>query len=382
MKKKLIIIVTVPGVLQTWLKGQAKFLSQYYEVEIITSYSDKIKNIEKYENVNIKVVEFNRKINIFKDLKVLVQLFFYFLKTKPSVVYTLTPKAGLLGMIAAFATRVPYRIHNIVGLPHLEATGGKRLILETTEKITYCFSNNLFCNSLNLKEIVSSMTTKNVKVIGNGSVNGVDVEYFKDILSKEEKDKIIKNLNLTNNDFIITFVGRIVNDKGINELVNTFEKLNLKYDFVKLLLIGDYKNENDAISYKSQQIIKNNNSIRYLEFQDDIRNYLSITNLFVLPSYREGLPNVLIEAGSYGIPLLATNINGCNEVIIHKLNGLLVNKKDEVDLFNAIEKFIKDKYFYNTVKDNVRKNIVNRYSQDYFYKELLKELNKITESEK
>lgn len=91
--------------------------------------------------------------------------------------------------------------HNIVGLPHLEATGGKRLILETTEKITYCFSNNLFCNSLNLKEIVSSMTTKNVKVIGNGSVNGVDVEYFKDILSKEEKDKIIKNLNLTNNNF-------------------------------------------------------------------------------------------------------------------------------------------------------------------------------------
>lgn len=151
----------------------------------------------------------------------------------------------------------------------------------------------------------------------------------------------------------------------IKELVNTFEKLNLKYDFVKLLLIGDYKNENDAISYKSQQII----------IQSDIQNF---KKLFVLPSYREGLPNVLIEAGSYGIPLLATNINGCNEVIIHKLNGLLVNKKDEVDLFNAIEKFIKDKYFYNTVKDNVRKNIVNRYSQDYFYKEL----NKITESEK
>lgn len=99
--KKLVILVTVPVVLETWLKGQPKFLSQYYEVEIITSYSDKIKNIEKYENVNIKVVEFNRKINIFKDLKVLVQLFFYFLKTKPSVVYTLTPKAGMI------ATRVP-----------------------------------------------------------------------------------------------------------------------------------------------------------------------------------------------------------------------------------------------------------------------------------
>ncbi len=377
MKKKLIIIVTVPVVLQTWLKGQAKFLSQYYEVEIITSNSNNIDNIQKYENVNINIVDFNRKINIFKDLKVLLQLLMYFFKVKPSIIYTLTPKAGLLGMIAGFFAKVPNRIHNVVGLPHLEATGKRKIILEYTEKLTYFFSTKLFCNSLNLRDIISSMTKKNVYIIGNGSVNGVDTNYFKDVFSIEEKEKNLAKLGLNNNDFIITFVGRIVKDKGINELVSVFERLSTKYNFLKLLLIGDYKNESDIVSDKTQQIIKNNNSIIYLEFKEDIREYLAISSLFVLPSYREGLPNVLIEAGSCGIPLIATNINGCNEVIINELNGLLINKKDELDLLNAIEKFIVDKDFYKRIKDNSRKNIIDRYSQKYFYKELLKEFKNI-----
>ncbi|MDO8455087.1 MAG: hypothetical protein Q7S59_10995, partial [Sulfurimonas sp.] len=111
---KLVIVVTVPVVLETWLKGQAKFLSNYYEVEIITSNSKNIKSIEKFENVSIQVVDFNRKINFFKDLKVLLQLFFYFIKKRPSIVYTLTPKAGLLGMIASYLARVPNRIHCVV----------------------------------------------------------------------------------------------------------------------------------------------------------------------------------------------------------------------------------------------------------------------------
>ena len=378
--KKLIIIVTVPVVLETWLKGQAKFLSQYYDVEIITSSSNKIQNIEKYENVSIKIMDFNREINIFKDLKVLLYLVLYFLKVKPNIVYTLTPKAGLLGMISGFIARVPNRIHNVVGLPHLEAKGIRRIILENTEKLTYFFSNKLFCNSLNLREIVSSMTKKKVNIIGKGSVNGVDINYFKDTFSEEEKLEILNRLGINKNDFILTFVGRIVNDKGINELVSVFEELSLKYSFLKLLLIGDYKNENDVISNKSQQIIKNNKSIVYIEFQEDIREYLSISSLFVLPSYREGLPNVLIEAGSYGIPLIATNINGCNEVIIDNINGLLINKKDEIDLFNAIEKFILNKDFYDSIKRNVRNNIINRYSQEYFYQELLKEFKKIESS--
>ncbi len=372
--KKLIIIVTVPVVLETWLRGQPNFLSKYYEVEIITSNSDNIKSIENYENVSIKTMDLNRKINLFKDLKVLIQLFLYLIEKKPLIVYTLTPKAGLLGMISSWIARIPNRIHNVVGLPHLEAQGKRKFILTMTEKLTYWFATKVYCNSLNLKkEIEYKMTNKPVGVIGNGSVNGVDMEYFKETLTEKEKYDIYNNIQIEPNDFVITFVGRIVKDKGINELLKVFISLKEKYTYIKLLLIGDYENDLDPISHVSREAIEKDEKIIHVKFQQDIRNYLEISSLFVLPSYREGLPNVLIEAGSYGIPLVATNINGCNEIIIDGINGALVIKKDEDSLYNEIEKFIIDKQYYSYIKSNMRKSIEERYSQKYFYSKLLQE---------
>ncbi len=374
---KLVIVVTVPVVLETWLKGQAKFLSNYYEVEIITSNSENIKSIENFENVSIKVVDFNRKINFFKDLKVLIQLFFYFIKKRPAIVYTLTPKAGLLGMIASYLARVPNRIHCVVGLPHLEAKGRRKKILIFTEKLTYLFATNLFCNSFNLIGEIKKLTAKNVNVIAQGSVNGVDTDYFNNTFNEEEKQQIRVENKIYENDFVLTFVGRIVKDKGVDELLNVFLQLKKKYANLKLLLIGDYENESDPISDKGKKIMESDEDVIYIKFQEDIRKFLAISDLFVLPSYREGLPNVLIEAGSYGIPLVATNINGCNEVIQRGENGALVNKKDEASLYNAIEKFIADKEYYSSIKNSVRKSIVDRYSQKYFYDALHKEFSNI-----
>ncbi|MDQ1339125.1 MAG: hypothetical protein QG567_275, partial [Campylobacterota bacterium] len=271
----------------------------------------------------------------------------------------------------------PNRIHSVVGLPHLEAQGIRKKILMFTEKLTYMFATNLYCNSFNLISEIKKLTKKNVNVIGKGSVNGVDVNYFSDTMSKEEKLQIRHENKIEENDFVLTFVGRIVKDKGINELISVFEQLKQKYTNIKLLLIGDFEDELNPISRVTKKIIESDVTIIYKEFQEDIRLYLAISDLFVLPSYREGLPNVLIEAGSYGVPLVATNINGCNEIIRHTENGVLVNKKDEISLYNEIEKFIIDREYYSRIKNNVRKSIVDRYSQKYFYDELQKEFLKI-----
>lgn len=373
MKKKLIIVVTVPVVLETWFKGQPHFLSHYYDVEIITSNAPNIQQIEEYEKVKIRTIDFTRKINILKDLKVLFQLWKFFLQAKPDIVYTLTPKAGLLGMIASFFARVPIRIHNVVGLPHLEATGKKRAILELTERLTYLFSTHLYCNSINLKNIMSTqLTSKLVNIIGNGSVNGVDENYFQDILSLDEKKDFRKMLEIEQEDFIITFVGRIVQDKGIRELVEAFSQINQNNPNTSLLLIGDFENNLDPVDTATSKIIQSCKKIIHIPFQHEIRSFLSITDLFVLPSYREGLPNVLIEAGSMGIPLIATNINGCNEIIQNGVNGLLCEKKDTNSLKNAIETLMLNKELYHAVKDNARSSIIKRYSQKYFWKELKK----------
>lgn len=376
--KKLVIIVTVPVVLETWLKGQPKYLSQYYNVEIVTSYSDTTKAIQAYENVSMRYIEFNRKINPFKDLKVLINLLVYFYKSKPDIVYTLTPKAGLLGMFASWLYRVPLRIHNVVGLPLMEATGKRKIILEITERITYFCATHVYANSFNLKDYMRKyLTCKNVNIIAQGSVNGVDVDWFEDTLDPMTKVNLKKQLNIESQDFVVTFVGRIVEDKGINELLSVFNRLSQRFTHLKLLLIGDLEEDLDPISEESKAILIQNKQITHIKFQQDIRPFLSITNLFVLPSYREGLPNVLIEAGSYGIPLLAANINGCNEVIIHEKNGLLIEPKNEQDLQNGIEKFLMDKDFYQKMKDNVRESISTRYAQLYFWSALRAEFLKL-----
>lgn len=376
--KKLFIIVTVPVVLETWLKGQAKYLSQFYNVEIITSYSSSIPAIEIYENVPIQIIEFNRKINPLLDIKVFLKLWKHLRSNKPDIVYTLTPKAGLLGMFASWVCGVPLRIHNVVGLPLMEAKGKRRLILEMTERITYWCATHVYANSFNLKQYMQkNLTNKAINVIAQGSVNGVDVNFFCDNLTPLEKMDLKKELDIKNGDFVITFVGRIVKDKGIEELVHVFDVLSRSFENLKLLLIGDFEEALDPINPESKSIIECNKKILHVGFQEDIRSYLALTDLFVLPSYREGLPNVLIEAGSYGIPLLATNINGCNEVIIHEKNGVLVEPKNINALLVGIERFVVDKNFYLEIKDRVRKSIVSRYAQDDFWVALRTEFLKL-----
>jgi len=369
--KKIIIITTVPISLETLIKGQPKYLSQFFEVKLVTSEGCNNELIVDYEGVELYPINMTRKITIIKDLISLIKLFFFILKEKPDIVYTFTPKAGLLGMISSFFSRVPIRIHNIVGMPLMVATGKRKILLKFIEKLTYFFSTKLFCNSFGLKVFIhDNLTQKQIKVIGQGSINGVDTNFFENNFSSAEKKTIRKKLDIDENDFVLTFVGRIVRDKGVNELIEAVEELKNVHTNLKLLLVGDYDTNLNPIEKENYNIIMTSQNIITVGFQKDIREFLGISDAFVLPSYREGLPNSLIEAGSFGIPLIASNINGCNEIIINKQTGLLVNQKDTLDLQRAINELITNSELYDAIKENVRESMINRFSQDYFWKEM------------
>lgn len=377
--KKMVIMSTVPFSLATLTKGQPKYLSSYFNVSLVTSNGDLNKLIEEQEGIIVDKIDMTRKMTPFQDLKSLWKLYRYFILTKPDIVYTFTPKAGLLGMIAAFVARVRVRVHNVVGMPLMEATGKKKKLLEFVEKSTYFFSTNLFCNSHGLKEyMLNTLTKRDIKVIGEGSINGVDIDFFKDTFSLEDKDSLRKKISIEEDDFVLVFVGRIVKDKGVNELINAFILLQKKYSFLKLLMVGDFEEELSPINDESKYFMENNSAIISVGFQEDIRAYLSISDLFLLPSYREGLPNVLIEAGSFGIPLMATNINGCNEIIINGKNGVLVKKKSVQSLIDEISKLIDNKELYNNLKKNVRESIIHRYEQKFFLENLKNELLRLS----
>jgi len=376
--KKLVIVTTVPLSLSTLVKGQPKYLSQFFDISLITSKSDVNRDIQEYEGVEVIGIDMTRKITPLQDLKSLLNLYRYFRQNSVDIVYSFTPKAGLLSMIASFFARVPKRAHNIVGMPLMEASGNKKRLLKIIEKITYSFATNLFCNSYGLKDYIEkNLTKKEIRVIANGSINGVDIDFFRDNFSDLDKKIKREELGIEESDFVLLFVGRVVKDKGVNELIKAFSILDKKINNLKLLMVGDFEEELSPIAKESIDEMKNNPNIISVGFKKDIRSYLSISDLFVLPSYREGLPNSLIEAGSFGIPLLATDINGCNEVIIPNKTGILVEKKSVDSLVNGVTLLIENRELYSDIKTNVRDLTIKRYSQEFFFNSLKDELEKL-----
>ncbi|NCT19176.1 MAG: glycosyltransferase family 4 protein, partial [Flavobacteriia bacterium] len=180
-KNKLIRITTVPISLEKLLEYQLRFMKQYYAVIAISSDKVNLERVGKLQEVPTFHVEMTRKITPLQDLKAVWQLYKYFKKEKPLIVHTHTPKAGTVGMLAAKLAGVPHRLHTIAGLPLLEATGGKRKLLNAVEKVTYACATKIYPNSLGLQEIIIKENFCNpnkLKVLGNGSSNGIDTTYF------------------------------------------------------------------------------------------------------------------------------------------------------------------------------------------------------------
>jgi len=182
-----------------------------------------------------------------------------------------------------------------------------------------------------------------------------------------------KSLKIKDTDFIFIFVGRLVGDKGVNELIEAFDLLSIKNNKIKLLLVGPYEDELDPIQTISKQKILKNIQIISVGFQEDVRPYFAISDLLVFPSYREGFPNVVMQAGAMGLPSIVTNINGCNEIIIDNFNGLIIPKKDSNSLKESMQFFLENKTKFNEYSENSRNHIVEKYHCKIIWKLLLKE---------
>lgn len=374
-KKTLIRITTVPISLEKLLSGQLEFMSEFYNVIAVSSEKENLEKLGKKINLPVFPVNLTRQITPIKDLSALFRLFVFFKKSKPLIVHTHTPKAGTIGMIAAKLAGVPLRLHTVAGLPLLETTGKKRKLLDFVEKITYSCANHVYPNSKGLMDIIienNYCNPKKLKVIANGSSNGIDTSYFNPTLfSENEKADLKKKIGINENDFVFIFVGRLVKDKGINELIAAFSKL--QYPKNKLLLVGDYENELDPLLPETLEMIESNKNIISTGFQYDVRPYFAISDVLVFPTYREGFPNVVMQAGAMNLPCIVTDINGCNEIIIEDKNGIIIPVKDENAIFEAMKNFVSHSEKLQEMKENARQLIVSRYEQKIVWKAIFDE---------
>jgi glycosyltransferase involved in cell wall biosynthesis len=380
VNKKLIRITTVPVSLEKLLENQLGYMSQYYDVTAISSDKINLERVGKLQGVSVFNVEMTRKITPFQDLKAVWQLYNYFRSEKPFIVHTHTPKAGTVGMLAAKLAGVPHRLHTIAGLPLLEAYGSKRKLLNLVERITYAAATKIYPNSNGLKEIIIKeqfCKPEKLFVIGNGSSNGINTSYFDPALFSKEDNFILKSeLGIHPHDFVFIFVGRLVGDKGINELVSVFQKIE-KGNTVKLVLVGSQEDDLDPLRSETLLQIKSNPNIIAVGHQTDVRPFLAISDVLVFPSYREGFPNVVLQAGAMGLAGIVTDINGCNEIIVEGENGTIIPVKDSNALFESMKKMMEDSTFRISIQKKARSMIVSRYEQEVLWKAILAEYEKL-----
>ncbi|NER13985.1 glycosyltransferase [Leptobacterium flavescens] len=379
--KKIIRITTVPVSLKGLLRGQLRYMSSHYEMIGISSGGEVLDEVAQIEGVRVIPVNMTRKITPLQDLISIIRLIKIFRREKPFIVHTHTPKAGTVGMIAAKLANVDHRLHTIAGLPLVEARGFKRFILNLVEKITYSCATMIYPNSYGLKDIILEnkfTSEKKLKVLGKGSSNGIDVSHFDPSLYNSVQSKSLREeLKIDPEDFVFVFIGRLVKDKGINELIQAFNNIYQENPNSKLLLVGSYERDLDPLLPETEKIIDTHPGVISAGWQKDVRPYLHISDVLVFPSYREGFPNVVMQAGAMGLPSIVSNINGCNEIVQDGINGVIIPVKSIEPMEKEMRKMISDPEMRKELAGNAREVISDRYKQDYVWESILQEYLKL-----
>jgi glycosyltransferase involved in cell wall biosynthesis len=344
--KRLVCMTTAPNAAYWHMRGQLKWMKdREYDVTLITSPGPEFDWIGEREGVRVIPVPMAREINPQADAVALPQLIKLFRELKPDVLNAGTPKASLLGLIAGQLTGIPVRIYTLRGLRLETATGVKRTILTRTERISAACAHEVVCVSGSLRtralELKLAPAWKTV-VLGGGSSNGVDVERFRATPALlAEAATLRETLALPDGAFVIGFVGRFTKDKGIIELFQAFESLYSKNPLHRLLLVGDFE-EGDPIPTDVREKMLAHPGVIRTGFVQKPDPYFHLIDVLAFPSYREGLPNVPLQAAAAGKPAVGFAATGVVDAIVDGQTGLIVPVADAVALESALARYRDD----------------------------------------
>lgn len=374
-KKKIIRTVTVPQSLGFCREVMLRMVKMGYESVVVTSPGEALEKFRS-ECPQFKTIEvpMERHISLLKDFRALLKMIRVMMRERPYVVHSMTPKAGLLSMVAAWLTGVPVRIHTFTGLIWPTAMGGKRKVLMLMDHLLCACATHVIPEGQGVMNDLRDygVCRKPMRVLGYGNVRGVDMEKF-------NPERFVPTV-VENKPFTFVFVGRIVGDKGVNELVEAFVRLNDNYNNTRLVLVGAYEKQLDPVREQTQKLIDSYDAILACgpKYGDDLLQVYVDADCFVMPSYREGFPNTVLEAGAMGLPSIVTDINGSREIIIEGENGLIVPSKDADALYGAMERMLTDEPMRKSMAEKARGLIASRFEKGFvqqclldFYEEII-----------
>ena len=340
MKKNILHVVNVDFVIPYYFGNQFKyFKDKNYTFHIASSKSDKFLEYSiQYDFIPFQT-SISRNFNIFTDIKALYDIMKYIKLNNIDIIIGHTPKGALLAMLSGFLTGINNRIYYRHGLMFETSKNLKLYILRYVEKFTGYLATKVVCVSPSVlsKTISYSLNHNSKNILFNkGTCNGIDVNKFKKNITIKENFKLLYSIN--NDKIIIGYVGRLVKDKGIHELLEAWRKLLLTYNNIILLLVGPFENRN-KLNNDDIQYIKNENSIINIGLVSNVENYYNIMDIFILPSYREGFPTVVLEASAMELPIITTQTTGCIDSIIEDVTGVYT-KIDSNSIENIIKYYI------------------------------------------
>ena len=372
-KKKIIRATTVPQSLNAFCNGMLRELSEEYEVVAVSSPGEGLDQVAQREGVRTVAVPMERHISLMSDLRSLWRMWRVMRRERPDMVHSMTPKAGLMCMMAGWLAQVPRRVHTFTGLVWPTTTGFKRRVLMATDWLTCACATHVIPEGEGVKSdlLNHGITRKPIRVLGYGNVRGIDMTHY----SRESIDVPDCPADA---GFTFVFVGRIVRDKGINELVAAFDRLHQEHGDIRLVLVGPREDDLDPVLPSTTERINRGEGIEAVGSQRDVRPFYAAADALVFPSYREGFPNVVIEAGAMGLPSIVTDINGAREIIIDGQNGVIVPPQDEEALYRAMKDFVEKPELVKALATQARPLIASRFEQGYvrrclydFYHEIL-----------
>lgn len=360
---KILYVTTISMTLDYFLKGiMTDLVKDGHEVVAVSSPGEWMAAVRACEGVKVIEVPMERRIAPFSDLRSLFRLFRVIRSERPDIVHSFTPKAGLLAMIASRVAGIKVRIHTFTGLVFPTATGFKRRLLMMTDRLTCACASHVIAEGQGVRDdlLGSRITRKEVRVLGHGNIRGIDLERYDrtpEIMELAEKLRVP-------DVFTFLFVGRIVRDKGITELCEAFR---LVASAARLVLVGPFEDKVDPVPEETRKYIEQcPDIITTGEITgQDLLAWYAASDCFVLPSYREGFPNTVIEAGAMGLPSIVTDINGSREIIADGINGLVVPPKDVESLREAMVKMLYDNDFRESAASVSRDMIASRFEQGY-----------------
>jgi glycosyltransferase involved in cell wall biosynthesis len=368
-------VVNISFVIPYFLGNQLRYFGERgYEEFVACSPSDELDELTQRYGFRCLKVDILRKVTILKDLKAVFDVARFIRKNRIEIVTGHTPKGALVAMLAAFVCRVPKRIYMRHGLVYETAHGLMRKVLIAIDKLAATLATNVVCVSQSvarnsLRDGLNDASKQ--MILANGTCNGIDVSRF-DIasVSSDEIDGLRAALGLVEGDLVIGFTGRLARDKGIIELVRAFDRLQTKYQNLKLMLVG-MEEQRDALPEDIVKHLMSNPNIittGYVAYSE-IQKYYALMDVFVLPSYREGFPTSVLEASSMSIPVVTTRATGSIDSIVDGQTGLFAEHTAD-SLAEKISFFCSNEACRRKYGANGRNFVLKNFRQELVWAEI------------